>query len=105
MSSSPAARRGVALAAVVFLGFTACAGAPVQEMSDARQAIAAAKSAGAAERAPEEFALATSLLAQAEDALQKHDYKAARRQARQARMRAQQALQTAAPEGRHVDDR
>ncbi len=105
MSRSHAAGRGVVLAAVVFLGLSACAGAPVQEMSNARQAIAAARSAGAEERAPEQFTQATALMAQAEDSLQKNDYKSARAQAVQARSRALQALRTAAPEGRKADDR
>lgn len=86
-------------AAIVLLciGFAACAGAPVQEMSDARQAINAARAAGAAERAPEHFALATDLLTQAEDALQRHDYRSARMQAAQARQRALEALRIATP--------
>jgi len=104
MSSSAAARRGAALAFVALIGLVACAGAPVQEMSDARQAIAAARSAGGAERAPEQFKLATSLLAQAEAALEKHDYKAARRQAQQARTKAMQALRASSSERRQADD-
>jgi len=44
-------------------------------------------------------------MAQAEESLQKNDYKSARAQAVQARNRAVQALRTAAPEGRKADDR
>jgi hypothetical protein len=64
-------------------------------MSDARQAINAARAAGAAEHAPEQFALATSSLSRAEAALQRHDYGQARSLAALARTRAQEALRIA----------
>lgn len=82
------AGRRIAGVAAVVIALSACAGAPVQEMSDARQAIAAARAAGAAERAGIELDVATDLLAKAEAALQRGDYGAARRQAEQARSHA-----------------
>lgn len=88
----------MALAAVVCLGFAACVSAPVQEMSDARQAIAAARTAGAAERAPKEFKLATDMLAQAESALQRQDYPTARRRAEDARKHALAAMREVSPQ-------
>lgn len=85
--------RCVALAALAFLG--ACATAPVQEMSDARQAIQAAEEAGAAERAPEALRDAKRLLTSAERKLQREAYAGARYDAREARRRAAEALKTA----------
>jgi len=57
---------------VVLVGVTAgCATAPpVQEMSDARQAIAAAREAGAEDLAPDGLAQAQALLDGAEDNLE-----------------------------------
>jgi hypothetical protein len=55
-----------------------CATAPVQEMSDARQAIASAREAGANEHAPEDLASAEQRLADAEKALRAGDYEQAR---------------------------
>ena len=74
----------------------ACAGAPVQEMSDARQAIRAARAAGAAERAPDALRSAEQLLATAEHELKDGDYREARRAATAARARAGEALSAAA---------
>ena len=63
----------------VLLSTTACETAPpVQEMSDARQAIAVAREAGAAERAAFH--------------LNEHAYSEARRDAKQAKMKALDAL-------------
>jgi len=58
------------------LAMAACtaAGPPVQEMSDARQAIAAAREAGAAEMAADSLQLAETRLAEAEVQLQDHMY-------------------------------
>lgn len=100
MTRSRVASRCAALVAAALLGtalvsLSACTGAPVQEMSDARQAIAAARAAGAAERAPEQFAQATNSLSRAEAALQRHDYGTARSQAALARTRALEALRLA----------
>ncbi|HET7369930.1 MAG TPA: DUF4398 domain-containing protein [Gammaproteobacteria bacterium] len=82
----------VAGAALLALALTACATAPVQEMSDARQAIAAAKQAGAAQQAPAELAVAARYLQTAERALQRHDFGEARRSASKAKQAAAGAL-------------
>lgn len=71
------------LALAVFLA--ACAGMPVQEMSNARQAVEAAKKAGAEARAPEELKAAEGLLQEAEKALVDGDYDKAKENARAAR--------------------
>jgi len=74
----------------------ACATAPpVQEMSDARQAIAAAREAGAAELAPNELIKAEGLLEGAEDYLEagtSSAYWQARRSAQRAKDVAFEAL-------------
>ena len=73
----------------------ACTAAPVQEMSDARQAIVAAEQAGAGERAPAELAQAKALLDSAEDKLERKFFTGARRDAEAARERALRALRLA----------
>jgi hypothetical protein len=83
--------KGLLLA--VLLSFAACETAPpVQEMSDARQAIAVAKEAGAAERAAFHLKAAEDYLESAERALNEHAYSEARRDAKQAKMKALDAL-------------
>ena len=78
----------------VLLAAAACttAGPPVQEMSDARQAIAAAREAGAATYAGEGLRAAESHLAQAESQLQQHLYWDARKLALGAKESAIEAL-------------
>jgi hypothetical protein len=79
----------------VFVGIAClagCAGAPVQEMSDARQAIAAARAAGAAERAPVDLGAAQAALERAEQHLQAQEYTRARGAALEAKRRASAAL-------------
>jgi len=71
----------------------ACASPPVQEMSDARQAIRAAQSAGAVQRAPESLAEAERLVAEAERQLKRREYRKARQSAVAARDSAGEALQ------------
>lgn len=84
------ARFGVACAA---LSLAACVTSPpVQEMSDARQAIAAAAEADAAERADAMFTEAQRYLAEAERLLREEAYGAARANAIRARNRAMRAL-------------
>jgi hypothetical protein len=95
MRRSLAGHGAALIATALLLALSGCAGAPVQEMSDARQAINAARAAGAAETAPEPLAQATELLASAEQALQKHDYRTARRQAEEAHAQAVTALNLA----------
>jgi hypothetical protein len=82
------------------MGLSACAGAPVQEMSNARQAIKAARDA-TGPAAPASLIEAESLLNSAEDNLQKRAYKQARRDAIAARGKAAEALSST----RTVDDR
>lgn len=73
-----------------------CAMVPAQEMSDARQAIQAAETAGAAEYAPRVLGLAQALLDQALAELAVEDYAAARRSAHAAKEAAIQAREAAA---------
>jgi hypothetical protein len=65
---------------------------PVQEMSDARQAITVAREAGAAELATTELAEAEKYLQNAEERLDRQQYREARSAALEAKLRAQQAL-------------
>jgi hypothetical protein len=65
---------------------------PVQEMSDARQAIMAAKDAGAAKHAAEALEAAEGYLESAEKYLNTHNYAIARRDALNAKARALDAL-------------
>lgn len=67
---------------------SACATAPVQEMSDARQALQAARDAGAERAAPELLQGAASALDQAEQELNAGSYIEARKQADIARDKA-----------------
>jgi Domain of unknown function (DUF4398) len=79
----------------VLVGFAClagCGGAPVQEMSDARQAIAAARVAGASERAPADLDAAQAAIARAETHLQAQEYTRARIAALEAKHRASIAL-------------
>jgi predicted S18 family serine protease len=80
----------VTLSAVLFMA--GCANAPVQEMSNARQAIRAARDAGATQAAPETLADAETLLSQAETSLNHHEFRMARHYAVTARTRAVDAL-------------
>lgn len=67
---------------------------PVQEMSDARQAIAAAKEAGAEQTAAEEIRAAEAYLDSAQRKLTERAYAQARRDALQAKSKALAALAT-----------
>jgi hypothetical protein len=71
---------------------SACGGAPVQEMSNARQAIRAAHDAGAERIAPDPLTEAHTYLQQAEASLNSRKYRDARRQAVAARDKAVEAL-------------
>jgi hypothetical protein len=68
-----------------------CAGAPVQEMSNARQAVRAAERAGAGTAAPEVLGEARQLLKSAESHLRRGEYRDARDQAELARTKAVEA--------------
>jgi hypothetical protein len=84
------ARLCSALAALVLL--IACAGAPVQEMSDARQAIAAAEQALAGKPITPDLASARQYLQAAQSALDAADYSTARQDAELARQLALRAM-------------
>jgi hypothetical protein len=72
-----------------------CAGAPLQEMSDARQAIRAAQRAGAEKHAPEVLTEAQQLVERARISMQKGDYRPARDDAALAREKAMEARRIA----------
>jgi hypothetical protein len=84
-----------AFAVLVCCALAACAGAPVQEMSNARQAIRAAHDAGAERVAPQQLIEARAYMEQAEASLQTRNYREARRQAVAARGKAVEALDAA----------
>jgi len=78
---------------VAFVGLGGCETAPpVQEMSDARQAIAVAREAGAADFAKLHLKAAERYLQNAEQSLDERAFQAARRNAKQAKMKALDAL-------------
>ena len=87
--------RCLALLVLAGMGVVACVGAPVQEMSNARQAIKAARDANGELSAPPSLVEAEALLNRAEDSLQRRAYKAARRDAIAARGKAAEALSSA----------
>jgi outer membrane murein-binding lipoprotein Lpp len=74
------------------LGLVGCASAPVQEMSDARQAIAAARVAGATEKTSPDFYAAQAAITRAEKHLEAQEYTSARYEAMQAKRHAAAAL-------------
>jgi len=80
----------------VLIALVSCASAPVQEMSDARQAIQAAKESNPEGSAQEYLVKAESLLKEAEAALESGEYKKARYTATEARNEAIKA-QRASP--------
>lgn len=81
---------------LLILSLTALAGCetgpPVQEMSDARQAIAVARQAGAAQLAPDVLRAAETFLDSAQQKLSRRAYSQARVDAIQAKNRAIEAL-------------
>ena len=84
-------RRGAPVMLMLLL--SACgSGPPVQEMSDARQAIAVARQAGAGELAAEQLRDAEELLNRAQQKLSDRDYDEARDNALQAKLKALDAL-------------
>ncbi len=72
-----------------------CASAPVQEMSDARQAIAAAQAAGATSATSPDFSAAQTAIARAESHLQAQEFTWARVAAMEAKRHAAAALASA----------
>jgi hypothetical protein len=88
------------LALLVATGTVAgCAGAPLQEMSDARQAIRAAERAGAATYAPDALTEAKKLVERARSSMQQREYREARDDAERARERAVEARRIAEQQG------
>src|ERR1700681_1513237 len=82
----------------VFIGvacLVGCAGAPVQEMSDARQAIAAARAAGATNTTSPDFSAAQAAIGRAEGHLQAQEFTRARVAAMEAKRHAAAALANA----------
>jgi outer membrane murein-binding lipoprotein Lpp len=82
----------------VFVGvvcLAGCAGAPVQEMSDARQAIAAARAAGATPASSPDFYAAQAAITRAETHLQAQEFTRARLAAQEAKRHAAAALASA----------
>ncbi len=89
-----AGKFGRSIIVALLVLFAACGtGPPVQEMSDARQAIAAAKQAGAEDRAAEELHAAEAFLDSAQRSLLERAYGSARRDATLAKERARKALE------------
>lgn len=98
--SQAQALKRTAAAFVATLSIAACATSPpVQEMSDARQAIAAAEEASAAELAPGPLDDARRFLETAERLLREEAYGAARINAIRAKNRAVQALEASQEAG------
>jgi hypothetical protein len=83
--------RGVLFASLIVLAGCAT-GPPVQEMSDARQAIAVARQAGAAQLAPDALHAAETFLDSAQQKLSRSAYAQARSDAIQAKNLAIEAL-------------
>ena len=91
---------GRTLVLVAVFAVAACTtGPPVQEMSDARQAIAVAREAGAAELAPDELRAAEAFLERAQRNLSNKAYSEARSDAVQAKQKAMDALASAESAG------
>jgi hypothetical protein len=74
---------------------SACAGAPMQQMYDATQAVRAADKAGAAQYAPELFSQAQGHLKTAKASMHSQDYRVARDEAELAREKAIEARRKA----------
>jgi hypothetical protein len=90
----------------VFVGvvcLAGCAGAPVQEMSDARQAIAAARAAGATSASSPDFYAAEAAIGRAENHLQAEEFTRARLAAMEAKRHAAAALANANAGGQHAE--
>ena len=95
-----ACARGLLIASILIAAGCGTA-PPVQEMSDARQAIAAAKEAGAEQSAAEDLRAAEAYLDSAQRRLSERAYGQARRDALQAKGKALDAL--AATESSDID--
>lgn len=80
---------------VLLLAASGCTSAPVQEMSDARQAVAAAKAVGASYKAPNVYNTATAHMNYAVWSLKSGDYEDAREHATWAKTHALEAHERA----------
>jgi len=80
-----------------------CAGAPVQEMSDARQAIAAAQAAGATAAKSPDFYAAEAAITRAETHLEAQEFTRARLAALEAKRHASAALANANANAQHAE--
>jgi len=80
---------------LTLLVLAGCSAAPVQEMSDARQALQAAHAAGGADASPAELLQAEQLLEQAQQALELGDYGRAREAALTAKRTAMEVRERA----------
>lgn len=87
----------IALVLLAVLSLVACVSTPppVQEMSDARQAVEAARQAGAEQWAPQLFRRSVTLLENAQKTLEHRGYTQAKNQALGARRLAMEALKEA----------
>lgn len=81
--------------AVAIVALTACATAPVQEMSDARLAIRSAEAVGALQHSPQALMEAQRLLQEAQTHLESGTYEDARQYALDARQQAIKARNVA----------
>ncbi len=81
------------VALLVLFGLSACGVAPVQEMSDARQAVRAAHDAGAEQMAMDLYQQAETLLDQAVKELDEGRYEQARKAAVSAKKAALEAIE------------
>jgi hypothetical protein len=96
MGSTLRASLVLAAAIVAALGTSACTEPPEREMNEAQGAIDAARAAGAAEYAADEFAAAVASLERSRTAVAERDYRQALNYALDARERAQAAARQAA---------
>jgi len=89
------------LLALLFAGpwLIGCAGMPLQQMSDARQAIRAAERAGAGQHAPDLLEEARKLVERARTNMHAGEYRLARDDAEQAREKAMEARRIAEAAG------
>lgn len=95
MTSQLIGRNVKLIAVLVFAMLTGCAAWPVQEMSDARQALEAAEMVKADVYAKRDYTQAKTLLDQADDELAAGNYQKAREYAKQANVLARTARETA----------
>lgn len=87
--------RTAGLGLLLGAALAACSSAPVQEMSDARQAIRAARLAGGERYTPQTLGEAERLIARASELLVQGEYRQARHSALTAKQRAVWARQAA----------